>query len=88
MVADNPSQGVVFDDPRGKIEDDSPQTGHDADQNGQAEQSCLRANPPLGQKKELGNQAEPVAKIGHSGGYKGPDGAEPRRILPRQRSAD
>ena len=51
MVADDPSQGIVFDDPRGKIEDDGPQTGHNAHQDGQAEQAGLDADPCSASRK-------------------------------------
>ena len=53
LIADHHSQGVVFDDPGGKVENDRAKTGHDADQYGQAEQSRLRANPAYCEKKEF-----------------------------------
>ena len=43
----------MFDDPGGKIKNDGPQTSHDADQYGQAEQSRLRANTASVEKKEF-----------------------------------
>ena len=70
VVAHNRSQGVVFHDPRGKIEDDGPQTGHDAHQDGQAEQSCLRESGAGSNEKTRaasGNRQENSA----SGYYKG-----------------
>ena len=68
VVAHDRSQGVVFDDPSGKIEDDGPQTGHDAHQDGQAQQSGLRANPATGQKKKLREPTEPAQEICHNRG--------------------
>ena len=62
MVADDPSQDIVLDDPGGKIEDDGPQTGHNADQDCQAEQAGLDADPALRQQEKLGKEAKPVAR--------------------------
>ncbi len=63
MIPGQFAQCIMFDAPRGHIEENRPEACHDADQDRQSEQPDLIAHPPLAQEPEFGQPGPNVLRV-------------------------